>query len=386
MRSRSIRRTTELAESESRFRQLAANVEEAFWLESADESELYYMSPAYETITGYPVESLHRQPQAWIEHLHPSERERVETMLARRPADGVSPDSRDHEYRFVRADGRERIVWMRSWPVRDEAGHIVSRAGVATDVTERRHADEQLRRLENDLAHLGRVSTLGEMAAMLAHELNQPLGAIGNYAESCVDMIERGETDAGELGKPLRRLVKLSHRMAAIVHRIRRLVRKADHLCTTVRLNDLVTEVVELVGPETEPRGEVIELALDADLPAVVADPIQIQQVLLNLARNGLEAMVDTPPEERRLTIRTASAPEQRVEISVSDRGHGITTPRAEAVFQPFFTTKPNGIGMGLTISRSIIEAHGGELWASSQEGGGTTFRFTLPACGGTTT
>ena len=254
------------------------------------------------------------------------------------------------------------------------------------DITERKQAEDERKKLEKkareleaELAHVSRLSTMGEMAAVLAHELNQPLAAIGNYADGSLDILQSAEADAQDVRESLEQIGRLTRRAGKIIQRIRNLVRKDESHPSSVPPNDLIREVVELVEFEAQAEAVKIELDLADELPLVLVDRIQIQQVILNLARNAFDAMRGIDQRTAKLTIQTRSAPVGSVEVTVSDTGKGLPEGAAEKCFEPFFTTKSDGLGLGLGISRSIIEAHGGRLWTEPQTEG-ARFRFSLPA------
>ncbi|MHC4416143.1 MAG: PAS domain S-box protein [Planctomycetota bacterium] len=275
--------------------------------------------------------------------------------------------------------GKSATLFTSKAAYRDDQGRIIGLTGISRDITERKQAEENARQLEGDLVHVGRVSMLGEMAAALAHELNQPLTAIANYTEGCLGMLHSGDANPEELRDAMDRVAKLTHRTATIIQRIRRLVRKSDPHRSSVNMNDLVREVAALIDSETRIRRVTLRLELAEALPIVLADSIQIQQVLLNLVHNGLDAITDAEDGPRELTIRTSRQDSAGVEVTVSDTGAGLSDEDAQQMFEPFFSTKPGGIGMGLTISRSIINAHGGRLWAESNPDRGAAVRFSLP-------
>ena len=218
-----------------------------------------------------------------------------------------------------------------------------------------------------------------EMAASLAHELNQPLHAVKNYARGCVRRLSKMPARDEELVAALEQISAEASRAAEIVRRVRRFVEKGEPQFSEVFVNNLVTEVLLLSKAELEPRQAKVVLELAVALPPVLGDPIQIEQVIMNLVRNGLEAMDEMPEGDRSLGVKTMLNGGQTVQVEVSDRGKGLDTDHLESVFEPFLTTKPDGMGMGLSISRSIIQAHGGRLWASVNPDQGCTFHFTLP-------
>jgi C4-dicarboxylate-specific signal transduction histidine kinase len=246
------------------------------------------------------------------------------------------------------------------------------------EISNRLKAEEQSRQHLSQLAHVARLSTLGEMAASLAHELNQPLGAVANYANGCLKRLETGTLDEKTLGQVLSHIGVQAERAGKIIHRLRSFVSRREPEMAVTDLNQLLLEVGALEMPDAR-QGEVeIEYKLAQHLPAVQADPIQIQQVALNLMRNGIEAVQTNARDLRKVTLETRSLGAHRVEASVSDTGPPCNPAVLEQMFEPFVTTKENGMGMGLTICRSIIEAHGGELWALPNPEGGLSLRFTL--------
>jgi two-component system sensor kinase FixL len=259
-----------------------------------------------------------------------------------------------------------------------ENGVVTGATAFSKDITERKQAEEQARQHQAHLAHVLRLNTMGEMAAGLAHEINQPLGAIASYAQGCKRRLLGGAIDGGALLPIIEEIANEALRAGEIIRRLRDLVRKEGPQQAAVDLNALIRESTRIIGPEALQSGIHVELALAPDLPPVTCDSIQIEQVLLNLLLNGVEAMQTSGNGERSLTITTATAGAAGVEVAIRDSGGGVPDPPAD-VFKPFFSTKPNGLGMGLSISRSIIEAHGGRLWAARNADHGSTFRFTLP-------
>jgi C4-dicarboxylate-specific signal transduction histidine kinase len=247
------------------------------------------------------------------------------------------------------------------------------------DVTARKKVEADLKAQELELAHAARLSMMGEMAAGLAHEINQPLGAIAAYAEGASIRLRDGKPDADSLIRVLDRIAHDAHRGGQVIRRLRQFLQKRTPERVCLRINDLVREVAQFVDADLRRREVSLGIDLAADLPPAQGDPIQIQQVLLNLVRNACDAMHDTEPARRSLMIRTRSLDGEHVDVCVEDCGHGISHSNMDQMFDAFFSTKAEGLGMGLAISRSIIEAHGGQIWASSNSEGGATFHFTLP-------
>lgn len=248
------------------------------------------------------------------------------------------------------------------------------------EVADRREAEERARLHLEQLAHVDRVSTLGEMAASLAHELHQPLGAIVNFVRGCQRGIEASSADLDSVSQVLEKIIAQAERAAEIVRRLSSFaVRRVAHRYPS-DLNELVREVAEMLSLGLRPDDVELEFELATDLPELAVDRIEIQQVLLNLMKNGVEAMVGSPPGQRRLRISTRKADGGGVDVEVCDRGTGFPDEELERLFESFFTTKEHGMGMGLVICRSIVEAHGGGLSAHRNDGPGLTLRFDLPA------
>jgi signal transduction histidine kinase len=243
---------------------------------------------------------------------------------------------------------------------------------------ERKRAEEQLRDTRAELTHVSRVTTMGQLAASIAHEVNQPLGAIVGNADVCLRWLNEKDVNLGLVREALSDIVSDGHRASEIISRIRSLVKKHAPEKSLVDLSDIAREVIALVRHEAQRKQVTLHADLNTSLPRVAADRVQLQQVTLNLAMNAIEAMGELADGKRELTIRTEPSGAE-VMASVSDTGGGIDPSQAEQIFKPFHTTKTGGMGMGLAISRSIIEAHGGRLWAESNQGGGATFKFTLP-------
>ncbi len=264
------------------------------------------------------------------------------------------------------------LAYLIHWLNRD----IARRQQVECDL---RASQEQLQLHQIELAHMSRLSVMGEMAASLAHELNQPLHAAKNYARGSIRRMLKSAEHDGEVLTALEHIADEADRAAEILRRVRDFVQKTGPHISTISLNDLVREAVAINSLELKQIRAKIVCELAPDIAPVTADPIQIEQVVVNLARNGLESMYGVPEEQRVLSIGTRRCDEQTIEVFVRDRGKGIGEEEMARIFEPFFTTKPEGMGMGLAISRSIIQAHEGRLWASPNEDRGCTFHFTLP-------
>ncbi len=247
----------------------------------------------------------------------------------------------------------------------------------------RTRAQERLRRRQDELAHVSRLATMGEMASGLAHELNQPLTAIVNYSRGCMRRLAAGRESPDSLAGAMEEIVNEAERAAEVMRRIREFVRKGELQLLPMSVNEAVRNVARMIESETKRRGVEMRLLLGEALPPVLADMIQIEQVVLNLVRNALDAMDNANSRPKLLRVETSRTPNRGAEVSVRDTGPGLSPDQRDDVFNPFFTTKHDGMGMGLSISRSIVEAHGGRLIAENIAGGGACFRFGLPAADG---
>jgi two-component system sensor histidine kinase TtrS len=264
--------------------------------------------------------------------------------------------------------------------VLDEAGEAVEIIASGRDVTERRRAEEQARRHLDQLAHVTRLSSMGEMASAIAHELNQPLTAIVNYSRACIRLLRSGRATADEILGSMDQAAAQAERASEIIRHLRAFVRKDEAQLAPVEINYLVNEVVRLVRPDARQSAVAIVTDLADGLPPVLVDNIQIQQVLVNLVRNAVEAIASGDADRREVRVATRRAPDGAVEVAVEDTGPGFDDATAEKLFDAFYTTKPQGMGIGLAISRSIVEAHRGRIWASGEPGRGARFCVALPA------
>jgi PAS domain S-box-containing protein len=285
----------------------------------------------------------------------------------------------ENEARVQRADGEYRWFLHRAVPLRDGHGTIVKWYGTAIDIEDRKQAEEErlrLRQLEGDLAHINRVSMMGELAASLAHDIKQPLTGAVMSANACLQWLRRDPPDMTEASEAASRMVSNVTRATEIIDRVQALFKRDTPERELVDVNDIAREMIALLRHTANRNSISIRTELDAALPTIAADRVQLQQVLINLMLNGIEAMKDAGGE---LTLTSNRTDEGHILISVSDSGIGLPAHEAERIYEAFFTTKPQGTGMGLSISRRIIESHGGRLWASNNTGRGTTFQFSLP-------
>ena len=312
----------------------------------------------------------------FLEVVHPGDSERVKQVVQHMLEHGGEYEI---EYRITRPDGSIRWIATHGRVELDERGKPVLARGVSRDVTKRKIAEEDAGRRREQVELLGRVSLLGEMTASLAHELNQPLTAIVNNATAAMQYLEQGKLDPEQLQEILTEVVGDSRRAHDIMHNVRSAIKKGSAIRGRINLNDVVKAVTHMVYLDAAAHSCKVEMSLAQNLPAIEGDPSQIQQVLINLVRNAFDAMRDTPPSDRKVEIATNYNGDGTVCVAVRDYGSGIPEPTLERLFEQFFTTKEEGLGMGLTIVRSIVEAHGGSIVAENADGGGARFRFRLP-------
>jgi PAS domain S-box-containing protein len=314
----------------------------------------------------------------WRATVHPDDLDEHVTKWQRSLASG---EPFENEARRRSTSGECRWFLVRAVPLRDAHGNILKWYGTLTDIEDRKKAEherERLRQLEADLAHVNRVSTMGQLAASLSHELKQPIAAAITNAKTCLRWLAREQPDIEEAREATMRIVKDGNRAAEIIDHLRSFYKKGAPLeRELVDVNEVVREMLELLRSEANRYPICMRTDLAAELPEVTADRVQLQQVMMNLTLNGIEAMKDSGGE---LTIKSERGENGELLMSISDSGVGLPTEKPDEIFGAFFTTKPQGSGMGLTISRSIIESHGGRLWAGANANRGVTFYFTLPS------
>jgi two-component system, LuxR family, sensor kinase FixL len=309
--------------------------------------------------------------------LYPEDRESVSSAVEKSLHAGAGYES---EYRVVLPDGQIRWIAGRGQVEFDRGGRPVRMRGASLDITSRKLAEEQATRHRNEMAHLSRVTTLGELSGSLAHELNLPLGAILSNAQAAQRILANGDADVAEVREILKDIVSEDKRAAEVIRRLRMLLKKGEVQQHSLRINKVVRDVLKLIRTDLISQNITVATELARNLPAITGDPVQLQQVLLNLIVNACDAMAGCNCEERRLVIRTGIENDSSaVIVSVSDRGSSIPEKRMEEIFEPFFTTKTKGMGLGLSVCRTIISAHRGRLWAANNADRGATFYFSFP-------
>jgi PAS domain S-box-containing protein len=362
-----------LRESEERFRTLTQFSFEIYWETDAQhrfirlDSERLNNAPPPDTEIGktrWELPYLEPDEEGWRVHR--------ETLDAHLPF-------RDFELARPTPNGGKRYVSVSGLPVFDKAGRFNGYRGVARDITERKHASEALREAQMQLAHANRVATMGQLTASIAHEVNQPIAAMTLNAETGLRWLGAESPDLDEARQALGDIVRDGNRAAAVVQRIRNLSKKAPPRDERVEINGAIREVIEVTRSEAMKNGVSAQTELVEGLPLVHGDRVELQQVILNLILNAIEAMSETNEGPRELLITTERAESGDLLVAVRDSGPGLAPGALENLFQAFHTTKPSGLGLGLSICRSIVEGHGGRLWASAKLPRGAVFQFTLP-------
>jgi signal transduction histidine kinase len=366
-----------LRERDARISVAAESAELAFWVLYPEGNA--WMSDKGRRIYGFDSK-LPLTCDLILSRIHPDERGAVKAEYERGCALQGTFES---EHRLLLPYGKTRWVIMRGRCLQDEYGNLLETIGVTLDVSAQKQAALQVQVQREEMAHRNRVALMGEMTASFAHELNQPLTAIANNASAARRFLERGNIDPVLLPELLQQMVADSQRAGEVIRGIRSLVRKETSEQTLLDLNSVITDTVRLVSSDVLNRESVVTTDLDPHLPQVHATLVQVQQVLLNLIMNALDAVEQLPPSERRVIISTRSDKGDVAEVSVRDFGTGLPKDRPDKIFDHFFTTKQKGMGMGLAIVRSIVEAHGGTITAENAPDRGARMVVRLPAARG---
>ena len=345
------------------------------WAWNVATREIVHGSQEYSRLFGFDPEA-RPHTEAILQRIHPDDRGRV-----RETWDRAVRERCDYkmDYRIALPGVAVKYVHGVGHPVFNEAGDLLEFIGTSIDVTERKQADEKLRQAQADLARASRVTTMGELSASLAHEMKQPIAAAITDANTCVRWLTRDQPDLEEARAAALRVVKDATRASEIVSHVRLLFKKGSTQREPVDVNEIIREMIVLLHNETTRYSIVVQTKLAEDLPKIMGDRVQLQQVMMNLILNSIEAMRDVDGA-RELTIKSEPAENGKIMISVSDTGVGLPTQEMDQLFNAFFTTKDHGTGMGLSISRSIVESHEGRLWAAGNSPRGANFYFTLPA------
>ncbi|PYU72383.1 MAG: PAS domain-containing sensor histidine kinase [Acidobacteria bacterium] len=334
-----------------------------------------HLSEEWYRIYGFdPKEGL----SAWekrLSRIHPEDRAKWQEATDR--AIGEKSDY-EVQFRILLRDGTVKHIHTFGHPVLDASGDLVQFVGSSMDISADKQAEEALRQAQADLARVNRVTTMGELTASLAHEVNQPIAAAVTNANTCLRWLTRERPDLEEAREAASRIVKDATRAASIISRVRLLFKKGTPQRELLDVNEAIREMIVLLRSEATRYNITVRMELAADLPRIMGDRVQLQQVLMNLIVNGIDAMKEVDAA-RGLAVKSHRTEEEEVLVSVSDTGVGLPPQQADQLFNAFFTTKPNGTGMGLRISRSIVESHGGRLWAEDNSPRGASFHFALP-------
>jgi PAS domain S-box-containing protein len=372
---------TERRRSEEKLRQSEAYLAEAqklthtgSWVWEVAERRALHLSEEWYRVYGFdPKEGM----SAWnkrLERIHPDDCDGRQQAI-----DRAINEKSDYEveYRILLPGGAVRYIRSVGHPVLNASGDLVQFVGSSTDITERKQAEEALHQAQKEVARHNRITTMGELTASLAHEVKQPIAAAVTDANTCVRWLSRDDPDVEEAREAASRVVKDATRAAEIITRVRQLFKKGTPEQALIDVNEIIREMIVLLGSDATRYDVSIQTELAKDLPQVMGDRVQMQQVLMNLMTNSIDAMKDL--DGTRELIVSSQAEDGHLMISVSDTGVGLPPKQADQIFDAFFTTKPQGTGMGLRISRSIVESHGGRLWAAANSPRGASFHITLP-------
>jgi PAS domain S-box-containing protein len=367
-----------LRASEERWRAIFENSAVGIVLVDADGRPMA-VNPALQRMLGYTADELRTRSLMDLTY-------EDDLVLSRASLAALVEGTRqqyDLQKRYRRQDGR--VIWVNA------SGSVVPGSDrmprflveIIEDITDRKLAEDSLRKAQAELAHVTRLTTMGELAASIAHEVNQPLAAVITNGNASLRWLAAHTPNVEEARAAVQRIIRDGHRAADVIQRVRALLQKTAPQKAWVDLNEVIHEVLTIAHSEVRRHGVALRTELATGLPPVRGDRIQLQQVLLNLVMNGLEAMSAVVDRPRELLIRSGTLGPQGIVVAVRDAGIGLEPQTLDRIFDAFFTTKPEGMGMGLSISRTIIEAHGGRLWATPHDGPGATFQLTLPMHGG---
>jgi PAS domain S-box-containing protein len=380
--SGAVRDITERKQAEEALRRSEGYLAEAqrlsqtgSWTYNPAMQKALYWSDEMFRICGFDPQKAPPTSEAFLERVHPEDRQNVDRTM--RNAAREKTEYRV-EHRIIHPNGTIKHVQAIGHPALDRSGNVFEFVGSAMDITERKRAEEALRRAQADLAHVSRVTTMGELTASLAHEVNQPIAAAVTDANTCLRWLTRDHPDVEEARAAAMRIVKDGSCAADIISRIRLLFKKGTPEWEPVDVNAVVRETIVLLRSEATRYSISLRTELAEDLPQIMGDRVQLQQVIMNLIMNSIDAMKDVDGT-RELSIKSQRAENEQLLVSVSDTGVGLPPQQADQIFNAFFTTKPHGTGMGLRISRSIVESHGGRLWAADTCPRGASFCFTIP-------
>jgi PAS domain S-box-containing protein len=361
-------------ESEAQYRSLYESMMDGYVLVGMD-GRIQKYNESYRQMTGYEPEELLRltYPDITPERWHTAEQEIIERQVL------VRGYSEVYEKEYRKKDGTVFPIELRTFLLKDETGSNIGMWAIVRDIAGRKLIESEARKLREDLAHVTRVSTLGELTSSLAHEINQPLAAILSNAQAAQRFLSQDQPDMKEVAEILGDIVRDDNRAAEVIRKIRSLLKKKEIQYELLSLNDVIDEILNVIRNDTALTAVSIEKEFDPSLPSVWGDRIQLQQVILNLVLNAAEAMKDAGTDVCRLNVRTSKQDGRFAKVSIRDAGPGIEENSASSLFEPFYTTKAGGMGMGLAISKDIVKSHKGEIRVENNTDRGATFSFTVP-------
>jgi PAS domain S-box-containing protein len=348
------------------------------WAWSPPPGDIRYWSEECYRVQGFDPKGGQPRFEEFLQRVHPEDQARIAEVIERAVRE---KEEFEFDYRIVHPGGKIRYARSVGHPLLGPSGDLVEFVGTIIDVTDRRHAEEErerLREAQADLAHVSRMTTMGELTASLAHEVNQPITAAVNGASTCVRWLTRDDPNVGEAREAALGVIRNAKRAADIINHIRSISKKGESKRQVADVNELIREMIALLRNEASRYCISIRADLDADLPKVMADSVQVQQVIMNLMMNSFDAMKDVD-RTRELAIQSRRAEDPYLMISITDTGVGLPSQTTSQIFDAFFTTKSHGLGLGLRISRTIVESHGGRLWSADNSPHGASFSFTLP-------
>jgi PAS domain S-box-containing protein len=363
----------ELRESEHQLRLLTEVIPQQIWSGTPDGS-IDYCNQRLLDYVGCSMDEM--KSERFMETIHPADRDLFReswhtALMTGEPVEG--------EWRVRRADGEYRTFVTRAVPLRQAEGKPLRWYGTNTDIEDHKKSEQALMRSQTELAHLSRVLTMGELTASIAHEVNQPLAAVVTYGHACLEWLSAKPPNVEEAREAAKSIIRDGTRAGSVIGRIRALFRKESPQKGWFDMNEAIQELAVFIRGEALLHRVSIRTELATDLPKVKADRVQLQQVVLNMIVNGMDAMRNTDVRSRELLIRSQREGSSGIAVQVEDSGEGLPAEFEGKIFNPFFSTKAQGIGMGLSIGRSIIESHGGRLWATPHPSGGAIFQFTIP-------
>ena len=336
-----------------------------------------FVNQVWLDFAGQTLEFVRSHPEAWMTAVHPEDREKASIAFWEgvRTGRGFAVETRSRRAK----DGIYRWHLNQAVVLRDADGKVLKFVGTTTDIDDQKRAEEALNKLRSELAHMARVTSLGASTASIAHEVNQPLAGIVTNAGTCLRALSADSPNIQVAREAAQRIARDGHRASEVIVRLRALFSKKESAAEPVELNVAAREVIALSSDELQKHGVVLRQEFASHLPQVKGDRVQLQQVILNLLRNASDAMRGVKDHPREMVIKTEKDDSGSVRLTVQDAGEGIPPQDMDRLFEAFYTTKSDGMGMGLSVSRSIIENHGGRLWASPNDGPGATFSFSIP-------